>query len=225
MNSVFKVSLASVLFGVVHSALASMAAKQLATRLFGERTANGLYRLFFGLQSLILLNIYNYYVFHLPDRPFYSISGLAGRLIRAAWLANGAFIGLYLLHAGVVRMLGLNDLAALVTGEPVVPRVEAQGPAPTSEGKLSIAGMFTWTRHPINFMGLPALWLRPTMTVNRLVSCIWLTIYLIIGSMREESRRRSVYGQAYEEYRWSGVPFMVPIPPRLRAWRRRRNIG
>ena len=215
MSSIFKVSLVSVLFGIIHSALAGLAAKRLAAQLAGERNANGLYRLAFGLQSLILLNIYNYYVFHLPDRPLYSISGLPGRLIRAAWLANGAFIGVYLLHAGVVRMVGLNDLAALITAEPVVPRVEAQGPAPTAEGKLRIIGVFTLTRHPINFMGLLALWLRPTMSVNRLVSCIWLTVYLVLGSIHEESRRRVTYGQVYEDYMRSGVPFFIPVP---RKW-------
>jgi protein-S-isoprenylcysteine O-methyltransferase Ste14 len=225
MKSILRVSLASVLFGMIHSALASLAAKRLAARLFGERNAHGLYRLFFGLQSLTLLNLYNHYIFHLPDRPLYSIGGLPGRLIRAAWLANGAFIGLYFLHTGVARMLGLNDLAAMMTGEPVVPRVEAQGPAPTSEGKLRAIGIFTWTRHPINFLGLPALWLRPTMSVNRLVSCIWLTVYLILGTMQEETRRRTVYGRAYEEYRQSGASFMVPVPPRLRAWTRGRKTG
>lgn len=221
MNSIFKVSLASLLFGVIHSTMASLAAKRLAAQLFGERNTAGFYRIFFGLQSLILLNIYNHYVFHLPDRPLYSVRGPFGRLIRAAWFANGAFIGVYLLHAGVVRMLGLNDLTALITGEPVVPRVEAQGPAPTAEGKLRIVGMFTWTRNPINFIGLPALWLRPTMSVNRLVSCIWLTIYLVLGSIHEESRRRATYGQNYEEYQRSGVPFFVPLPRKL--WSRFRN--
>src|SRR4051812_25612309 len=108
MNSIIKVSLASVLFGLIHSVLASLAAKRLAAHLFGERNANGFYRLFFILQSFILLNLYNYYVFHLPDRPLYKIRGPLGRLIHAAWLANGLYIGVYLLHAGVVRMSGLN---------------------------------------------------------------------------------------------------------------------
>jgi protein-S-isoprenylcysteine O-methyltransferase Ste14 len=201
--------------------LASLAAKRFAAQLVGERNANGLYRLFFLLQSFILLDIYNRYIFHLPDRPLYSIRGPVGCLIRAAWLANGVMMGVYLLHAGVMRMSGLNDLAALVTGEPVVPRVEAQGPAPTAAGKLRISGLFTWTRNPINFIGLPALWLRPTMTVNRLVSCIWLTIYLVLGSIHEESRRRATYGEFYEEYERSGVPFLVPSWPRLRS--RHRN--
>src|SRR5690348_9245148 len=122
MNSIIKVSLTSVLFSVIHSALASLTAKQLAAQVFGERKTNGLYRIFFGLQSLLLLNIYNFYVFHLPDRPLYTIRGPLGWLIRTAWLANGALIGVYLLHAGVVRMLGLADLAGLLTGQPAVPR-------------------------------------------------------------------------------------------------------
>ena len=89
MKSASKVRLASVLFGLIHSALASLAAKRLAVRLLGERCGNGLYRLFFGLQSLVLLNLYNTYIFHhLPDRVIYEVRGPLRWLIKAGWLAT-----------------------------------------------------------------------------------------------------------------------------------------
>jgi methanethiol S-methyltransferase len=218
LKSILKVTIASVLFGVIHSALASLAAKRLALRLFGERGA-GFYRLFYGLQSLALLNVYNFYVFHLPDRQLYKLRGALAWLVRAGWLANGVFIGVCFLHAGVARMMGLEDIMALVSGQTLLHGVDAQGPNPDSSGKLRITGPYRWSRHPINFAGLPALWLRSSMSVNRLVSCILLTTYLILGSVREEARLRAIYGPDYEEYRQSGVPFLIPLPRRLKAWK------
>src|SRR6187549_3685637 len=87
-GSIARVTAASIMFGVIHSALASLAAKQLAVRLFGERRGNGLYRLFYGMQSLVLLNVYNAYIFHLPDRVIYRMHGPLAWLIRAGWIAN-----------------------------------------------------------------------------------------------------------------------------------------
>jgi protein-S-isoprenylcysteine O-methyltransferase Ste14 len=36
------------------------------------------------------------------------------------------------------------------------------------------------------------------------------TVYLIIGSKHEESRLREAYGESYDAYRESGVPFYLP---------------
>jgi protein-S-isoprenylcysteine O-methyltransferase Ste14 len=215
MKSILKVTIASVVFGIVHSALASLRAKQLAAKLFGERRANGLYRLFFGLQSIALLFAYNRYVLHLPAVAVYTVRGPLAWLIRVAWLANAVCIYTYFRHAGFARMLGLEDITAVARGQSEAPTVDAQGPSLGTDGKLRISGPFRWTRHPVNFLGLPALWLKTSMSVNELVACIWLTIYLVLGSLREETRRRIVYGQAYEEYRRSGVSFFVPLPPRV----------
>lgn len=213
MKSILKVTIASVVFGIVHSALASLTAKRLAAKLFGELRANGLYRLFFGLQSIASLFAYNRYVLHLPAVAIYKVRGPLAWLIRVAWLANAAYICLCFRHGGITRMLGLESISAMARGQSGVPRVDTQGPSLGTDGNLRISGPYTWTRHPLNFSGLPALWLKSSMSVNELVACICLTIYLVLGSMHEEARRRTVYGQVYEEYRRSGVSFFVPLPP------------
>jgi hypothetical protein len=41
------------------------------------------------------------------------------------------------------------------------------------------------------------------------------TIYLIVGSLHEEARLREAFGDEYEAYLHSGVPFYVPAPKRI----------
>jgi hypothetical protein len=52
-RSMLKVAAAVGGFGLVHSALASRAAKRTAAETFGERNRNGLYRVFYIGQSLV----------------------------------------------------------------------------------------------------------------------------------------------------------------------------
>ena len=72
-------------------------------------------------------------------------------------------------------------------------------------------GPFRYTRHPLNLAPLPVLWLNPVMTANLAVFNLAATVYFVAGSWHEEQRLRAAYGDAYEEYRRSGVPFYLPV--------------
>jgi len=129
-------------------------------------------------------------------------------------LSRFASVGyaVYAAHqVGVPAMLGWPGITAWVHGEAVVPREpEAQGPALSGDGGLKVAGPFLASRHPLNLVPLPVLWLAPTMTVNlAALNCV-ATLYFVIGSMHEESRLRTSYGRAYSEYQKSAVPFYLP---------------
>jgi protein-S-isoprenylcysteine O-methyltransferase Ste14 len=76
-------------------------------------------------------------------------------------------------------------------------------------------GPFRWSRHPLNALGLPLLWLSPRMTENGLAFGLVVTGYLYLGSLHEESRLRAAYGEAYEAYRNSGPAFFLPSPGAL----------
>ena len=94
------------------------------------------------------------------------------------------------------------------------PEPEAQGPALDAEGRSHAAGPFAWSRHPLNFAPLPIFWLWPRMTTNLLAFNTAVTIYLVVGSLHEEARLREAFGDDYEAYLSSGVPFYVPAPER-----------
>src|SRR4051794_33892210 len=115
---------------------------------------------------------------------------------------------------GIRRIIGLKSLERCLGDGPVPPEPEAQGPALDDDGKMHAAGPFAWSRHPLNFAPLPILWLWPRMTTSLLAFNTAATIYLVVGSLHEEARLREAYGDDYDAYLDSGVPFYVPVPNR-----------
>lgn len=208
-----KIIAATAAFGVVHSLLASRAAKRAAERALGTERRNALYRPAYLVQSMVTFGGLVWYVVRQPKHTLYRAPrswsalmrlGQAGGLIHAVRAAH---------QVGIPRMLGLTGLAAWLTGKPVPPEPEAQGPA-YAEGGMKATGPFRWHRHPLNFAPLPVLWLFPHMTSRLAALNVASTAYLVLGSIHEEVRLRAAYGTAYERYLASGVPFYAPRFPR-----------
>src|SRR5204862_254925 len=68
---------------LVHSALASREAKELATRLAGRRRRNGLYRMAYMAQSMLTFAWLYRWLRSIPDRSLYDLNG------PASWLRRG----------------------------------------------------------------------------------------------------------------------------------------
>src|SRR3712207_1143588 len=101
-RSMLKVVGATAAFGLVHSALASRAAKREAARLFGERNRNGLYRLLYIAQAGVTSAMLATYIRRLPSRELYHVrgplallmhGGEAVAVVYAAWAAHQVGIG------------------------------------------------------------------------------------------------------------------------------------
>ena len=210
MSDVIKTSLVTAVFAVVHSVLASRGAKQLAGRLIGERERDAFYRPFYVAQSLVTFGLLLLYARTLPERVLYQVRGPFALLMRAGQLAGllHAFSAAY--HAGILRLLGLNNLVAWLDGREIPPGPMAQGPEMDSSARLTIGGPYRWSRHPLNFSPLPVFWLAPRLTIRRLVFNLVATVYLVLGSLHEEERLRAVYGDAYAAYQESDIPFYWP---------------
>ncbi len=214
MRSVFiRVMLATGLFSVIHSLLASLAAKRRAADWFGVRQRNGLYRVFFILQSLVTLAGLLAYLRRLPDRTFYHVRGWPAALLRLGQAAGLVLATLTAWKVGLMRITGLAPLLAWLDGKlQVNPAPEAQGPAPAADqpgGALRTGGPFQFSRHPLNLSPLPIFWLTPHMTLKRLAFNLIASFYLVLGSLHEESRLLAVYGEAYRRYKESGVRFYL----------------
>jgi hypothetical protein len=97
----------------------------------------------------------------------------------------------------------------LLSAGDIEPEPAAQGPALAGD-QMRVRGPFRLTRHPLNVAPLPIMWFFPRMTTNLLAFNLVSTVYLVLGSVLEENRLLARYGQAYAEYRASGVPFYVP---------------
>lgn len=159
-KSILKVMAATVVFGLVHSALASQKAKTSAVRLVGERRRNAWYRPVCLVQSLVTFGSLAVYVKGLPNRTLYSVRGPLAGVMQLTRVASVGY-AVYAAHlVGIPAMLGWPGLTAWWHGTAVVPREpETQGPARAGGEGLHVAGPFLVSRHPLNLAPLPVLWL------------------------------------------------------------------
>lgn len=199
------ITLAFAGFAVAHSLAAGVAPRQRLKGALDDRLVEGWYRLAYNLFSVVTLLPVLALLVLLPDRVLYSVQGAARWLMRAA-----QFVGLLgfagaLLVTDVGRFTGLKQAAAYLRGDPL----------PLPELELVIRGMYRFTRHPLYFFSLLALWSAPVMTVNTLWFNIAATLYFMVGSRVEEERLVRIYGEEYRTYR-RDVPWLIPLPPSRR---------
>jgi len=184
-----------VVYGVIHSLLASERAKHLAKKTFPNRFRA--YRLVYNLLAGLLLLVPLGLMARYPGELLWRWPG------ELRWIMDGAAIAALAGFAFSLRMydnaefLGLRQLSC--------PPHEAGATPPMS---LSMAHRFV--RHPWYFYGLVIVWTRE-MNAALLTSAIMITLYLIIGSCLEERKLVACYGEAYRDYK-RHVPTLIPRP-------------
>lgn len=172
------------------------------------------YTVFYIAQSAVTFGLLADYIRRQPSRELYRVDGPLALLMHAVQAGAVVYATSAAEQVGIRRIVGLDSLLAWLGDAPVPPEPEAQGPALDDEGQQHTAGPFAWSRHPLNFAPLPILWLWPRMTTSLLAFNTVATIYLVIGSVHEEARLREAFGDDYDAYLGSGVPFYVPAPDR-----------
>ena len=215
-GSILKTAAATAAFAIVHSAFATERSKATAARWLGVRRSNGWYRLFYNAQAVVTFAALLAFVGAQPARTLYRVRGPLAGLMRLAQLGCLAYAGAAVLRVGIGPFSGFSSLFAWLTGRAIVPPApEAQGPPVDDAGAVRPAGPFALSRQPLNFVLLPMLWLNPRMTDVLASFNVVTTAYAYLGSLHSERRLRRAYGDAYERYRASGVPFFVPRPGRV----------
>jgi methanethiol S-methyltransferase len=188
------VLLAVLVYGVVHSFLASLWVKRGARHRFGtlaDRTYRLLYNVFAVVSFLPVLAL----VGLLPDQPLYTIPFPWVLITSLAQITAIAALMLGLFQTDVWTFLGVRQLVQPVAGDqPAV---------------LVSKGLYRWVRHPLYTAGLVIIWLTPVMTANLLAMNAGLTLYIIVGALVEERKLLSEFGQAYIDYRKS-TSMLVP---------------
>ena len=203
---------ACALWALVHSVLASKQAKDLARRIAGPRYRDGLYRLAYNAQSVVLLAWAARWLLRLPDHDLYTVRAPWSWLLRGAQATSLDVLLSGVRVVGVLEFAGITGLWKLLTGKDLSPEPEAQGPPVGSDNEVIRAGAFRFTRHPGNLGALGFFLFLPRMTANRAVLTTLVAVYVVLGSLHEEHRLRAAHGAAYERYRRS-VPFLIPRPP------------
>jgi protein-S-isoprenylcysteine O-methyltransferase Ste14 len=187
--------IASILWGGLHSMLASHGFKHVLRNLFGALAFYKLYRLSYNLFAVASFLPVFLMLLTFPDSPLYSIPA---PWIYLTTIAQG--MAVFALIAGVMETgpLEFVGLAQLSSG------YEDSKP-----GELVVSGLYAYVRHPLYSAGLVFLWLSPEMSVNRLVLWAILTLYIIIGAYFEERKLLIDFGIEYAEYK-ARTPMLIP---------------
>ncbi len=175
----------------IHSYTASLSVKQSVQRRLGISPQS--YRLGYNVVATILLLPLIYLIWQDSTPILWQ---------RHGWLRYGfnaiallAVLG-FLLTARDYDMKAFLGLAT-----------EAQG----ADG-FRISWLHRYVRHPWYFFALLIIWTRD-MSALWLLSCICISVYLIIGSRLEDKKLERQYGAAYTFYR-QRVPGLLMIPGR-----------
>ena len=182
-----------IVWGVVHSLLASITTKSRVRKWFGagsDRWYRLAYNMFSILTFLPLLGL----VAADPGATLYVIPAPWSYLALAGQLLAVVALGIGLLQTGLWSFLGFEQLLV---------------DSPESKSQMVTGGLYRWVRHPLYTAGLVFIWLTPVMTVNLLILNLGLTIYLVIGAIFEERKLVREYGGAYIEYQ-EKVPLIIP---------------
>lgn len=186
-------SAAMLVWGGIHSLLASLEVKEWLSRITGERLMR-FYRLAYNLFSLLTFLPILWLTAALPDHTLYVIPWPWLGLTLTGQLAAAILLGISVFQTGLLDFTGLS---ALISSRP-----------PASSG-LVITGLYRWVRHPIYSAGLLFIWLTPVMTVNLLTLYAVATVYIVLGAYYEERKLLREFGMAYASYRAS-TPMLIP---------------
>jgi protein-S-isoprenylcysteine O-methyltransferase Ste14 len=189
------VVLGVVLYGALHSFLASNAVKDAARSMLGSR-ADRYYRLVYnflgGLTFLPVLAL----LARFPGASLYQIPYPWTLLTLALQGVAALLLILGLLQTDLWHFLGVRQFL---------------GQGDRGSDQLVVRGIYCWVRHPLYTAGLLFIWLTPLMTTSILALNLSLTLYIVIGSVFEERRLLVAFGEAYHRYQ-SEVPRLIPRP-------------
>ncbi|HRQ37899.1 MAG TPA: methyltransferase [Chloroflexota bacterium] len=189
-------------WAVLHSLAAAVGLKRLFRGWVGETAYAGWYRLLYNLFALIsFLPLYLLIPVLLPQtvvwswaRPYLylaylcQIVGLVG-LAYSLWLTD------------VWEFVGIRQALWYVRG--------AKGKMP--QPRFTTSGPYALVRHPLYFFSLVVLWFNPVMMVGSLVFYTAVTLYFWLGSIYEERKLTTAFGESYRAYQ-QRVPRLFPLP-------------
>src|SRR5574340_372193 len=185
-----------VVYGGLHSLLASRRLKARLTNRFGPASLRWHRFLFSAISGLTILPILAL-VALLPDRPIYAVAQPLSALLDLLRLVGAVGLVYGVLQTGFMNFIGLDRVLdpAAVNRPP----------------RLVTDGLYRWVRHPLYTSAFLLLWAAPELSWNKLAFNLGVSAYLVIGSIYEEQKLRDEFGAAYDDYRQRTPAFL----PRL----------
>ncbi len=186
----FWLILAIVLWGIVHSLLASVGVKDFMCRALGNGFMK-FYRLLYNLFAVVSIAPALYLMISLPNKTLYRVPAPWSYLMFAGQGISVLFLLIAALQTDVLAFVGLRQLFE------------------QERSDLVKDGLYRVVRHPLYTFSLLILWLSPSMSMNSFVVCLALTVYILIGIIFEERKLLREFGQEYANYR-SATPMLIP---------------
>lgn len=179
-------------YGLVHSLLASTIVKSFFTKLLGDFSKY--YRLIYnGLAILLTLPILNYQ-FSISS-PLLLEKSLFNQILGGLMMTSGLFLGYKALtNYNLGEFVGTQSLQQL------------QKPSTFKKDEL-----LSIIRHPL-YLGILVFlwgWFGFSALFSSLVTALSLTVYIRIGIYFEEKKLVEQFGKAYQDYQ-KKVPMMIP---------------
>jgi protein-S-isoprenylcysteine O-methyltransferase Ste14 len=193
LDSQLLILFAVLIYGFVHSLLASLGAKRLVRKWLGAGIDRW-YRLAYNFHGTITFLPVLGLVAALPDRRLYSVPAPWAYLMAAGQLLAVIVLVVGLRQTGVWAFLGFRQF---LDSSPVEPP------------RMVKNGLYAWVRHPLYLAGIVFIWLTPVMTGNLLALNVGITIYLIVGALYEERKLVKEFGEEYRQYR-ERTPMLIP---------------
>ncbi len=184
---------AIIIWGLVHSWLASLDAKEYVERWLGAWFCR-FYRLSYNAFAVVSFLPVIALVRLLPDHELYFIHPPWLYVMLAGQAAAAVLLFVALLQTGPASFMGLRQV---LQGE--------------ERATLVTDGLYRWVRHPLYLFGLLIIWLTPLMTVNLLTAYVGLTAFLLVGAVFEERKLAREFGAAYAAYK-KRTPMISPLP-------------
>ena len=187
-------------FAVLHSWLAGQSIKRSICERMGERAYHGFYRMAYNAFAVITLA--PAFIIAVLDggQVIWRVESPAAILLLALQIIGVFGVLISLVQIDTWRFVGLRQLQAYLDG----------GALPLPDEPLQFKGTYAFVRHPLYLFSLLAIWPMATMTEGLLAFNIGATLYFILGSLLEEKRLATVYGDRYRKYQRE-VPWLIPF--------------
>lgn len=181
-------------FGVHHSVMARRRSKQYFTRIISPRLERSIYVM---TASCVLLAVFWFW------QPIPSIVWQVNQLV-----VRAIFFGLTLLGWGIVvlssflinhfELFGLKQVWQTLRGKT------------SSQTPFRTPSLYRLARHPMMAGFFIVFWTNPSMTIDRLLFALGMSVYILIGVAFEERDLLRVFGATYENYQ-ARVPGLIPF--------------